>query len=231
MKQKKDLLFFLEFGCDFMLLVSEGFFDLLIGCFEEFEWIVQILLWCIKNNLILFGELGVGKMVIVEGFLQCIVEGSVLVFLVQKCIIVFDLLFVVVGMKYWGQFEECFKGIFKELIDSEDFIVFIDEIYLFIGVGFVEGLFDVVNIFKLVFFCGEILCIGVMMFKEYCKYIEKDCFFLCCFQLIQIDFLIEVEMFDILFGLCECYEKFYGVKYGEDVFCVVIYQLSWYIND
>lgn len=34
-------------------------------------------------------------------------------------------------------------------------ILFIDEIYFFVGVGLVEGLMDVSNILKLVFVWGE----------------------------------------------------------------------------
>lgn len=35
-------------------------------------------------------------------------------------------------------------------------IFVIDEVYILIGVGVVEGVIDVVNIFKLVFVCGEL---------------------------------------------------------------------------
>lgn len=42
--------------------------DLIIGCDEEICDVICIFLWKIKNNFVLIGELGVGKMVIVEGF-------------------------------------------------------------------------------------------------------------------------------------------------------------------
>lgn len=51
--------------------------------------------------------------------------------------------------------------------------------YIIVGVGQGggEGGFDIVNIFKLVLVWGELNLIGVMMFNEYQKYIEKDVVF------------------------------------------------------
>lgn len=46
--------------------------------------------WC-KNNLIFVGELGVGKIVFVEGFVLCVVEVSVLNVICDVCILIFDL--------------------------------------------------------------------------------------------------------------------------------------------
>lgn len=36
---------------------------------------------------------------------------------------------------------------------------------------------DVLNILKLMFVCGELYCIGVIILNEYCLYIEKDSVF------------------------------------------------------
>lgn len=43
---------------------------------------------------------------------------------------------LIVGVKFWGEFEECLKFVFKEVIDLEGkIILFIDEIYIVVGVG------------------------------------------------------------------------------------------------
>lgn len=47
--------------------VRSGKFDLVIGCDVEICNVIWILFRKIKNNLVLIGELGVGKIVIVEG--------------------------------------------------------------------------------------------------------------------------------------------------------------------
>lgn len=59
--------------------------------------------------------------------------------------------------------------------------MFIDEIYIIVGVGKIEGLMDVGNFIKFMFVRGELNCIGVIIFDEYRKYIEKDKVFERCF--------------------------------------------------
>ena len=55
---------------------------------------------------------------------------------------------IVAGTKYRGQFEERLKGILKELKESKELIVFIDEIHSLIGAGSAEGSLDAANILK-----------------------------------------------------------------------------------
>lgn len=74
----------------------------------------------------------------------------------------------VVGVKYKGEFEEWLKLVVNEVKKLEgNIILFIDEIYILVGVGKGEGVMDVVNILKFVFVCGELCFIGVIIFDEY----------------------------------------------------------------
>lgn len=188
------MFFFDEYGCDLMKWVCEGKFDLVIGCLEEIWCVIQILIWCIKNNLVLIGDFGVGKIVIVEGLVFVIYEQCMLFLLYGVWFISLDFSGVVVGIKYRGEFEECLCQIIEELWIVK-VMVFIDELYILVGVGGVEGIFDVVNIFKLVFLCGEIQVIGVIIIGEYYCYIEKDVVFEWCFQLVIV---LEFSFVEIL---------------------------------
>lgn len=47
-------------------------------------------------------------------------------------------------------------------------MLFIDEIYMVVGVGVIGGVMDVSNLFKLMLVRGELCCIGVIIFDEYC---------------------------------------------------------------
>lgn len=46
--------------------------------------------------------------------------------------------------------------------------MFIDELYILVGVGKGDGVMDVGNMFKFVFVCGELCCVGVIILDEYC---------------------------------------------------------------
>lgn len=73
----KDLDILKKFGRNIVELVKEGKVDLVIGCEEEIRCIIKILFRKIKNNFVLIGELGVGKIVIVEGLVRRIVDKDV----------------------------------------------------------------------------------------------------------------------------------------------------------
>ncbi|QQR72863.1 MAG: ATP-dependent Clp protease ATP-binding subunit [Holophagales bacterium] len=230
-QQKKDLPFVTEYGRDLTALAAQGGFDPLVGRDKEVDRIVQILSRRTKNNPILLGEPGVGKTAIIEGLAQRIVEGQVPVFLASKKVVALDLSLIVAGTKYRGQFEERLKGILKELRESRDIIVFIDEIHSLIGAGSAEGSLDAANILKPALSRGEIACIGATTLKEYRKYIEKDRSLLRRFQAIQVNPPSNEDTYGILEGIRDRYESFHKVRYQDDALRTAIYQSSRYITD
>ncbi len=230
-QQKKELPFLTEYGRDLTTLAAEGAFDPLIGREPEVERIIQILSRRTKNNPILRGESGVGKTAIVEGLAQRIVDGRVPIFLAQKRIVALDLSLIVAGTKYRGQFEERLKGILKELKESPDLIVFIDEIHSLIGAGSAEGSLDAANILKPALSRGEISCIGATTAKEYRKYIEKDRSLLRRFQAVEVAPPTDQETMSILEGIKDRYESFHKVRYTGESLRVAIHHSSRYIPD
>jgi ATP-dependent Clp protease ATP-binding subunit ClpC len=230
-QQKKELPFLSEYGRDLTALAAEQTFDPLIGRDEEVDRIIQILSRRTKNNPILLGEPGVGKTAIVEGLAQRIIEGRVPIFLANKRIMALDLSLIVAGTKYRGQFEERLKGILKELKESKELIVFIDEIHSLIGAGSAEGSLDAANILKPALSRGEISCIGATTLKEYRKYIEKDRSLLRRFQAIQVNPPTPEQTQEILEGVKDRYESFHKVRYRPEALRTAIYQSSRYIPD
>ena len=230
-EQKREQPFLAEYARDLTFLAAQGTFDPLIGRDSEVERIVQILSRRTKNNPILLGEPGVGKTAIVEGLAQRIVEGQVPLSLAQKKILALDLSLIVAGTKYRGQFEERLKGILGELKDTQDVIVFIDEIHSLIGAGSAEGSLDAANILKPALSRGEVSCIGATTLKEYRKYIEKDRSLLRRFQSIQIEPPTQEQTLEILQGVKERYEAFHKVHYTDGALQAAIYQSTRYIAD
>ena len=137
-----------EFSRDLTQAALEGQLDPLVGRDREVERVMQILCRRTKNNPVLIGEPGVGKTAIVEGLAQRIADGDVPPFLADKRILSLDLSLIVAGTKYRGQFEERLKTIMKELMESQNAIVFIDELHTLVGAGSAEGSLDAANILK-----------------------------------------------------------------------------------
>jgi ATP-dependent Clp protease ATP-binding subunit ClpC len=178
--------------------------------------VLQILGRRVKNNPVIIGEAGVGKTAIVEGLAQKIVAEDVPENLLNKRIVSLDLGALIAGTKYRGQFEERLKLIMKEIIQSENVIIFIDELHSLVGAGAAEGSVDASNMLKPALSRGEIQCIGATTPDEYRKYIEKDGALERRFQPIFLQPPTVEETIKILRGLKSKYEVHHRVKISEE---------------
>src|SRR5204862_69362 len=173
---------------------ARGALDPLVGREEELARIVQVLCRRTRNNPVLIGEPGVGKTALVEGLANKIVQGDVPIYLAEKRILALDISLIVAGTKYRGQFEERLKTIMRELTESHNIIIFIDELHTLVGAGSAEGSLDAANILKPALSRGEIQCIGATTPAEYRKYIEKDRSLERRFQAVKVASPTEEEL-------------------------------------
>ncbi len=220
-----------EFSRDLTQAAMEGQLDPLVGRERELERAIQILCRRTKNNPVLIGEPGVGKTAIVEGLAQRIADGDVPPFLADKRILSLDLSLIVAGTKYRGQFEERLKTIMKELMESQNSVIFIDELHTLVGAGSAEGSLDAANILKPALSRGEIQCIGATTPSEYRKSVERDRSLERRFQSIKVSAPSEDEAIRVLQGVRERYEKFHAVTYTEEALHYAVYLSNRYIPD
>jgi ATP-dependent Clp protease ATP-binding subunit ClpC len=229
--RSKETSLLAEFSRDLTQAALEGQLDPLVGRERELERVVQILCRRTKNNPVLIGEPGVGKTAIVEGLAQRISDSDVPPFLADKRILSLDLSLIVAGTKYRGQFEERLKTIMKELMESQNSIVFIDELHTLVGAGSAEGSLDAANILKPALSRGEIQCIGATTPGEYRKSVEKDRSLERRFQAVKVGAPSEDEAIKVLEGVRDRYEKFHAVSYNEEAIRYAVYLSSRYIPD
>jgi len=76
---------------------------------------------------------------------------------------------LVAGTKYRGEFEERLKKLMEEIKQSDDIILFIDEVHTLIGAGAAEGAIDAANILKPALARGEL---QVVISSKYLKWIN-----------------------------------------------------------
>jgi ATP-dependent Clp protease ATP-binding subunit ClpC len=220
-----------EFSRDLTQAALENQLDPLVGRDGEVDRTIQILCRRTKNNPVLIGEPGVGKTAIVEGLAQRIADGEVPSFLAEKRVLALDLSLIVAGTKYRGQFEERLKTIMKELIESQNSIIFIDELHTLVGAGSAEGSLDAANILKPALSRGEIQCIGATTPGEYRKSIEKDRSLERRFQSVKVPPPNEADSIKILMGIKERYEKFHAVSYTDESIEYAVSHSNRYIPD
>src|ERR1700743_2950516 len=220
-----------EFSRDLTQSAMDPQLNPLVGRETELERVIQILCRRTKNNPVLIGEPGVGKTAIVEGLAQRISDGEVPSFLADKRVLALDLSLIVAGTKYRGQFEERLKTIMKELMESQNSIIFIDELHTLVGAGSAEGSLDAANILKPALSRGEIQCIGATTPAVFRKSIYKDRSLERRFQAVKVPPPAEGDAIKILFGIKDRYEKFHAVAYTDDAIETAVYTSSRYIPD
>ena len=220
-----------KFGTDLTAQAAAGRLDPVVGRSKEIERLLQVLVRRKKNNPVLVGEAGVGKSAIVEGLAQRIVNFDVPPALRRKRLLTIDMGSVVAGTKYRGQFEERMRGIVEELKQSEDTIIFIDELHTLVGAGAQAGSLDAANLLKPALARGEIQCIGATTLDEYRQVIEKDGALERRFQKILVEPTDFDQTLEILKALKPKYEKHHKVKYSDEALKACVALSSRYITD
>jgi ATP-dependent Clp protease ATP-binding subunit ClpC len=199
-----------EFTRDLTQEAIEGRNDPVVGRENEMERLIETLCRRSKNNPVLVGEAGVGKAAMVKGLAQRIVESTVPPELAGKRIIS---LFLSSLMSSTRRSEERAAEAIRELVESHDVIVFIEE--LFVPAGR-EGRLDAVNIMRAPLARSEFRCIASATPSEYQASLEKEPWLDRHFHAILIPAPDEADAIKILFGIRSRYEKFHGVTYTDE---------------
>jgi ATP-dependent Clp protease ATP-binding subunit ClpB len=220
-----------KYGRDLTQLAREGKLDPVIGRDEEIRRVIQILSRRTKNNPVLIGEPGVGKTAIVEGLAQRIVRGDVPDVLKNKRVIALDMGALIAGAKYRGEFEERLKAVLKEIQESDDIVLFIDELHTVVGAGAAEGAMDASNMLKPLLARGELHLIGATTLDEYRKHIEKDAALERRFQPVFVGEPSVEDTISILRGLKERYETHHGVRITDGAIIAAATLSDRYISD
>jgi ATP-dependent Clp protease ATP-binding subunit ClpC len=220
-----------QFGRDLTEFARKDELDPVIGRHQEIERVLQVLSRRKKNNPVLIGEPGVGKTAIVEGLAQKIVSNEVPATLKDRRLVMLDLSSTVAGTKYRGQFEERLKTLIAEIRDSDNVIVFIDELHTIVGAGGAEGAIDAANMLKPALARGELQCIGATTLDEYRKHIEKDGALERRFQPIIVDPPSVEETIEILRGLRCRYEEHHSAEITDEALVSAAKLADRYISD
>lgn len=220
-----------NFGFDLTDAAAKGKLDPVVGREKEIEHIAQILNRRKKNNPVLIGEPGVGKSAIVEGLALKIKQHKVPRTFLHKRIVAIDMVSLVAGTKYRGQFEERVRGLLNELRKNPDIILFIDEIHTIVGAGSAPGTMDAANILKPALARGEIQCIGATTLDEYRKSIEKDGALERRFQKIIVEPTSHDETITILHNIKDKYEAHHNVRYTDEAIEACVSLTDRYISD
>jgi len=204
----------------------------IIGREQELDRTIQVLCRYTKNNPLHVGEPGVGKTALIYGLARRIREGRVPESLKGATIYQIDMGSLVAGTQYRGDFEERIKKIMEGASQSDNTIIYIDEIHTLIGSGATGGdSLDGANMLKPYLESGKIRFIGATTYKEYNKYFQKSQGMIRRFQKIDVPEPSEEDTIKILKGISDHYAKHHKVRFTNDVLSYAVRMSIRHITD
>ena len=194
-----------------------GKLEPVIGRDKEISRMIQILSRKTKNNPVLVGDAGVGKTALALGLAQRIASGDVPVEMAKMRVLELDLMNVVAGTRFRGDFEERMNNIIKDIEEDGQVILFIDELHTIMGSGSgIDSTLDAANILKPALARGTLRTVGATTQEEYQKHIEKDAALSRRFAKVTIEEPSVADSIEILQGLKSTYEKHHHVQITDD---------------
>jgi len=194
-----------------------GKLEPVIGRDQEISRMIQILSRKTKNNPVLVGDAGVGKTALALGLAQRIASGDLPVEMAKMRVLELDLMNVVAGTRFRGDFEERMNNIIKDIEEDGQVILFIDELHTIMGSGSgIDSTLDAANILKPALARGTLRTVGATTQEEYQKHIEKDAALSRRFAKVTIEEPSVADSIEILQGLKSTYEKHHHVQITDD---------------
>ena len=194
-----------------------GKLEPVIGRDQEISRMIQILSRKTKNNPVLVGDAGVGKTALALGLAQRIASGEVPDEMAKMRVLELDLMNVVAGTRFRGDFEERMNNIIKDIEEDGNVILFIDELHTIMGSGSgIDSTLDAANILKPALARGTLRTVGATTQEEYQKHIEKDAALSRRFAKVTIEEPSLADSISILQGLKATYEKHHHVQITDE---------------
>ena len=212
-------------------LAKEGKIDELVGRKKEIEKIIKIMARRKKNNVVLVGKGGCGKTAIVNGIADMIVKDEVPQILKNKEVVMLDVMTLVSGTHFRGMFEERVNGLFNELKNSKNHILFIDDIQQILRSGSKEKDTDLSSWIGDILANGEVSVIATTTFKDYRNTIEINTSISRKLQKVVIEPTSIQETIEIIEKTKHYYEDFHNVTYNSDVVKKTVELSQRYITD
>ena len=220
-----------DYSRDLTAQAKAGLLEPVIGREEEISRMIQILSRKSKNNPVLVGDAGVGKTALALGLAQRVAEGQVSASLAGMRVLELDLMSVVAGTRFRGDFEERMNNIINDIEEDGKVILFIDELHTIMGSGSgIDSTLDAANILKPALSRGTLHMVGATTQEEYQKHIEKDAALVRRFAKVTIEEPTVDDAIAILQGLKSAYEQHHRVAISDEAIVTAVTYAKRYLT-
>lgn len=220
-----------DFTRDLTEMASQGLLEPVIGRDKEVSRMIQVLSRKTKNNPVLVGDAGVGKTALAYGLAQRIVNGAIPYELQDMRVLELDMMSVVAGTRFRGDFEERMNQIIDDIEADGHIILFVDELHTIMGSGSgIDSTLDAANILKPALSRGTLHMVGATTQEEYQKHIEKDAALSRRFAKVLIEEPSVEDAYQILVGLRSSYELYHNVSISDQALQTAVKMAKRYLT-
>ncbi len=157
---------------DLIVETSQGYYDHIINRDRELKQIAEILSRKSKPNVMVQGESGVGKTVLIQNLAREIHCGKIVENLQQASLLEIDTSVLLSGASYKGEVEDRLQSIFNEAKNLVKPIVFIDDFHALLQDASASQ--GILNVIKSELNKGEVILVGATTADNYRKHIAND---------------------------------------------------------
>ncbi len=193
---------------------SEGNLKKIFGRDGELKMIIEILGRHSKPNVLVLGEPGVGKTVLLDGFVDAIVNGNVPENLSKADIYEIDLASLVSGASYKSEVEDRLKKIFTAVKTLEKPVILIDDISNITDKE--NGNQGLINILKSELSKGEVTIIATATNDAFRKHIEAHQGFARQFEIVNLIEPSDADALTMISSTIDIYTDFHKLSINEE---------------
>lgn len=185
-----------RFGIDLTRMAQKGKLPKMVGKEKTIEEALRVLSRSTRDHVLILGEAGCGKSIMVKGLAQKIIEGGADRALFSKRIVSLNLSRLLADTKATGEVEGRLVKILDETAEAGNVILFIDEIHNLAGMS--EASFNVFNTFEPYLSSSAFQTIGATTWENYRRFIEPNSAFASLFQVVNLPEATVREAIEVL---------------------------------
>ena len=161
-----------KYTLDLIARAEAGHYDHIVDRDRELKKIIEILSRKNKPNIIVQGESGVGKSILIQNLARVLIGGNMVANLKEAHLLEIDTALLLSGASYKGEVEDRLQSIFNEAKTLLKPILFIDDFHALLqDASSSQG---ILNVIKSELNKGEVVVIGATTTDNYRKSIASD---------------------------------------------------------